>query len=151
MPYQTRTIKEIPNWLECPICEEYDTKQRNYLMNHFKKCEQYEGHIDDVLSYNINENTTVEDFIEQEVNAINTVKKLIKTNELQTIQNQTPDEIRLYIKTKLLQGIHPYFTVDFNAFHIYEFFFGDSEENSNKFSNEMYKYLNQRIFNFEED
>lgn len=145
MPYQIRTIKEIPNWLQCPICGEYDTKYRSYLMKHFKRCEEYDDHIDDVLSYDINQNTTVEDFMEQEVNAINTVKNLIKTNELQAIQNQTPDEIRLYIKNKLLESINPYSTVDFNVINIYDFFFENSEENSNKF-NEMFKNHMKQLF-----
>ncbi len=68
MPYIIKTVNDIPNWIECPLCGDYATKHKHYLINHFKKCEQYEGHIDDVLSYDINEDFTVEDYIEQSVN-----------------------------------------------------------------------------------
>ena len=137
MPYQRKTVKDIPNWLQCPICGEYDTKQRSYLMNHFKKCEQYEEHIDDVLQYDIDEHTTVEDFIEQQINVINTTKKLIKTDELHAIQNQSLDEIRLYIKNKLLEGIIIYDIIEMDALNIYELFFGESEESKKKHEDEF--------------
>ena len=67
MPYQIRTIKEIPKWLDCPICGVYQTLHYNYLMNHFKKCEEYENHIDDVEMYDLDNNTTVGDYIQQKI------------------------------------------------------------------------------------
>jgi hypothetical protein len=137
MPYQFKTVKDIPNWLDCPICGEYDTKHRSYLMNHFKKCEQYEGHIDDVLQYDLDKNTTVEDYIEQHINLINTTKKLIQTNELLTIQNQSFNEIILYIKNKVLQSISSYSAIEINTLDIYEFFFGESEESKKKQQDEF--------------
>ena len=137
MGYQTKNVKDIPNWLDCPICGEYDTKHRSYLMNHFKKCEQYEDHIDDVLQYYLDEITTVEDYIEQHLNLINTTKKLIQTNELLAIQNQSFDEIILYIKNKLLQSISSYPAIEMNTLDIYEFFFGESEESKKKHGDEL--------------
>jgi len=143
MPYQTKTVKDIPNWLQCPICDMYQTKHRSYLMNHFKKCDEYDGHIDDVLQYDINKDTTVEDFIEQQVNVINITKKLIQTNELNAIQNQSLDEIRLYIKNKLLQDILPYDVIEMDALNIYELFFGESEESKNRHENEFMTWFNR--------
>ena len=91
MPYKSKTIKEIPKWLDCPICGVYQTLHYNYLMNHFKKCEEYENHIDDVEMYDLDNNTTVGDYIQQKINVINTTKKLIQTNELENIQDQLQD------------------------------------------------------------
>jgi hypothetical protein len=135
MPYKSRTIKEIPKWLDCPLCGVYQTLNYNYLMNHFRKCEEYEDHIDDVEMYNLDDNTTVGDYIQQKINLINTIKKLIQTNELENIQNQSLDQIELYIKNKLLENINTYNSITTDSLQIYEFFFGESEISRTKLIN----------------
>jgi hypothetical protein len=141
MPYQIRTIKEIPKWLDCPICGVYQTLHYNYLMNHFKKCEEYEDHIDDVEMYNLDDNTTVGDYIQQKINLINTTKKLIQTNELENIQNQLIDQVELYIKNKILENINTYNSITTDSLQIYEFFFGESEGSRNKILNDLVKKI----------
>lgn len=141
MPYSRRTIKDIPNWLACPLCSNYETKNRNYLLKHFNKCEEYDGHIDDVESYDIDEVTTIGDFINQEMNCINLTKLLIQSNELETLQTQTPDEIRLFIKNKLLLNINQYPSIELDANIIQEFFFGETEETRQKFIDEIMKMI----------
>ena len=132
MPYKSKTIKEIPKWLDCPICGVYQTLHYNYLMNHFKKCEEYEDHIDDVEMYDLDDNTTVGDYIQQKINVINTTKKLVQSNELENIQNQSLDQIQLYIQNKLLENINTYNSIMTDSLQIYEFFFGESEDSRNK-------------------
>ena len=141
MPYQIRTIKEIPKWLDCPICGVYQTLHYNYLMNHFKKCEEYENHIDDVEMYDLDNNTTVGDYIQQKINVINTTKKLIQTNELENIQDQLLDQIQLYIQNKLLENINTYNLITTDSLQIYEFFFGESEGSRNKILNDLVKKI----------
>ena len=146
MPYLLKNLKEIPNWLDCPFCGDYTTKQKHYLLNHFKKCEQYDGHVDDVLSYDMDDNFTVENYIEQQVNLINTMKEFIKTNELKDIESQTIDEILLYIKNKLLNNRPLYYKssysdIDIHSCDIYEFFFGKSEELEKRVLEEYCRFL----------
>ncbi len=147
MPYTVKSVKEIPNWLECPFCGDYSTKYKHHLINHFKnQCEEYEGHIDDVLSYDINENFTVEDYIEQSVNLINTTKEFIKTKELKGIETQSIDEVLLCIKNKLLKNLplcyrSSYSDINIHSFNIYEFFFGKSEEIEKKVLDEYVKFI----------
>ena len=141
MPYQIRTIKEIPKWLDCPICGVYQTLHYNYLMNHFKKCEEYENHIDDVEMYDLDNNTTVGDYIQQKINVINTTKKLVQSNELENIQNQSLDQIQLYIQNKLLENINTYNSIMTDSLQIYEFFFGESEDSRNKILNDLVKKI----------
>ena len=141
MPYKSKTIKEIPKWLDCPICGVYQTLHYNYLMNHFKKCEEYENHIDDVEMYDLDNNTTVGDYIQQKINVINTTKKLIQTNELENIQDQLLDQIQLYIQNKLLENINTYNLITTDSLQIYEFFFGESEGSRNKILNDLVKKI----------
>ena len=141
MPYKSKTIKEIPKWLDCPICGVYQTLHYNYLMNHFKKCEEYEDHIDDVEMYDLDDNTTVGDYIQQKINVINTTKKLVQSNELENIQNQSLDQIQLYIQNKLLENINTYNSIMTDSLQIYEFFFGESEDSRNKILNDLVKKI----------
>ena len=88
----------------------------------------------------------MEDYIEQQVNLINTMKEFIKTNELKEIESQTIDEILLYIKNKLLKNRSLYYKsfcsdVNINSFDIYKFFFGNSEELEKKVLEEYCRFL----------
>ena len=133
MAYTNKNIKDIPKWLGCPLCGDYETNKRRYFINHFNKCEEYDGHIDDIETYDIDDELSMNDYINQELNCINTTKRLIQTNELQNIQNQTPNEIRSYIKNKLLENEHIYSSIDLDAIKIYDFFFGETEESKNEY------------------
>lgn len=144
MPYITRQIKDIPKWLSCPLCS-YETKLHNSLIKHLEKCEDYDGHIDDIDSYDISEDLTIGDYIRQQVHCINITKKLIQTNELDLIKEMPPSDIRLFIRNKLLENTGEYSEIDGNIFNIYMFFFGESEENNRVFCESMYHYINRRF------
>ena len=140
--YQYPILNNIPQWIMCPLCHEYMTKYKTYFLKHFNKCEDYDDHIDDIESYNIDENTTIGEYIEQKVNCIETTKKLIKTHELQDIT--TYNDIKLYIRNKILENITYYLHINTDIIHIYQFFFGKTEESSNDYTNEMVKYIESR-------
>jgi hypothetical protein len=131
--YSYKTYDEIPNWLQCPLCAVYNTQHKTYFLNHFNSCEEYNGHIDDIESYEFDENITIGDFIEQQLNCINTTKKLIRTNELENIQNESYLEITEYIKKKLLENIVEYSDIKNEIIYIYEFFFGETKESKEDF------------------
>ena len=141
MAYNNRLIKDIPKWLQCPLCGDYETNYHKYFINHFNKCEDYDEDIDDIESYDIDETTTIGDFIEQEMNCIKTTKLFIKTNELQPIHEQPPNQIREYIKNKLLINISSYPSIDMDAIKIYEFFFGETEESKNEYKDKFLSWL----------
>ena len=132
MPYTIKNIKDIPKWLTCPLCGNYNTKTRIHFINHFNKCEEYEGAIEDIEEYAIDDITRISDFIEEILNCITTTRLLINTNELQPLENETPTNIRLYIKNKLLENITQYPRIELDAINIYDFFFGYSEESINE-------------------
>ena len=143
MPYAIRQIKDIPNLLSCPLCN-YETKLHNTLMKHLENCEDYDGHIDDIDSYDISEDLTIGDYIRQQVHCINIIKKFIQTNELDLIKEMPESDIRLFIRNKLLENMEEYSELDGHIFNIYMFFFGESEENNRVFSGRMFEYINTR-------
>jgi len=69
------------------------------------KCDEYEGHIDDVNYEDVDETTTVDDLIQIHEAKINLTKEFIRSNELEQLQTQSSEQIREYIKTKLLRKI----------------------------------------------
>ena len=142
MPYTIRQIKDIPKWLSCPLCS-YETKLYNSLIKHLEKCEDYDGHIDDIDSYNISEDLTIGEYLRQQVHCINITKKLIQTNELDLIKEIPPSDIRLFIRNKLLENTEEYSEIDGHIFNIYMFFFGESEENNRVFCESMHHYINR--------
>jgi len=143
MPYTIRQIKDIPKWLSCPLCS-YETKLHNSLMKHLENCEDYDGHIDDIDSYDISEDLTIGDYIRQQVHCINITKNLIQSNALDLIKEMPVSDIRLFIRNKLLENTEEYSEIDGHIFNIYMFFFGVSEENNIIFSKRMFEYINSR-------
>ncbi len=138
MPYQQKTLKDIPNWLDCPLCHSYDTKYKTYLMKHFTKCTDYEGHIDDVEDEMIDDEVSIGNYIEMMENKISLTKHLIKTNELEGIQTQTVNEIINYITNKL----GPFYsTRDYDAIDIYQFFFGRCKESDTLQEEKLARWL----------
>jgi hypothetical protein len=59
----------------------------HYLMNSISFSDS-KVNIDDIEFYELDENITIGNYIEQQINCINTTKKLIRTNELNNIQNK---------------------------------------------------------------
>jgi hypothetical protein len=122
MVYTRRQVKDISYKIPCPFCV-YSTKHITSLYNHLNKCEEYEGHIDDVESENYFEDMTIGNLIEIHKTKIELTKEFIKTNELEQIQNQTSEQIREYIQNKLKQKIMYQGDIILDCFEIYEFFF----------------------------
>lgn len=141
--YQYKIIKDIPKWIYCPLCGGYDTKNESHFINHFNKCEDYEGHIDDIKDYYIDDLTTIGDFLEQKKNCIKITKDLIKTHELKNIESQSYNEIKQYIKNKLVINT-PYIELNSDAINIYNFFFGECKESEEDFLNGLVEEINNR-------
>jgi hypothetical protein len=139
--YQYHTYNDIPKWLECPVCFMYQTRHKSYFLKHFKNCEEYDGHIDDVEDYNIDDDTTIGDYIEKTLNCIEVTKELIRTNELKNIENQPYLEIKEFIKRKLVLNFKEYPNIDNEIIYIYNLFFGETEESEKDFINLVKRIL----------
>jgi len=142
MPYQTKTLNDIPNLFGCVYCN-YNTKHSHFLLKHLKKCEYFDGD-DDNIEYNVigmdESEITIGEYVNQYNNLYNTMKTLIKTNELKAIENQPFEEIRTYIRNKLLTDIHIHYRrLEVDTLSIYTFFFGNSEDMINLMIEEAMK------------
>lgn len=148
MPYINRIISDIPKWVYCPFCNEgkYSYKTKNALLNHIKKCSEFEGDIDNIEEEEIDDNINIGDFIEQRTTMIKVSKEFIRSNELDAIKNQSFMEIFTYIKNKcgVLDG-NTDFGIDWAVGEIYEFFFGSCDE----VNNIMADHLKRRLFRTE--
>ena len=140
-----QTYNDIPEWLECPLCGEYSTHYESYFLKHCNICKEYQGHTGDILDYNIDENTTIQDYINQKINSINTTKILIKSNELEEKQNEEYTKILEIIKNRLLENINVYPFIGLDVINIFEFFFGQTEESTKDYLNEMMKWLEKDV------
>ena len=118
-----QTYNDIPEWLQCPLCNEYNTRYKSYFLKHFKTCKEYEEHNDDILSYEFAENITIEDYIEQKINCINITRELIRTNDLEDFKDNTYKKIIDYIRYKLLENIKEYKNIDLDVLDIFQLFF----------------------------
>lgn len=141
MTYVRKGLKDIPAFLECPLCLDYSTKRKDHLICHLKKCESFDGEIDDIETYNIDDTTTLYECIEQQVQLVNTIKELVKSNALDQIKTQPLDDILAFIRTKALERIIIYDAIDYDCLRIYAFFFGHPEEWKRKFIEEAMKGL----------
>ena len=141
--FSYQTYNDIPEWLICPLCNEYSTHYETYFLKHFKTCKEYEGHIDDILKYSIDDNTTIEDYINQELNCIKITKILIKSNEIEENQNEDYQIILKIIKGRLLENIKEYPGINLDVIKIYQFFFGDSQESEEDYADEMIKWMKE--------
>ncbi len=138
--YQYQTYNDIPEWLSCPLCGEYSTHYERYFLKHFNTCKEYEDHIDDILEYNIDENTTIQDYINIKLNCIKTTKLLIKSNEIEQNQNEDYQTILKIIKNKLLENIKEYSGINLDAIKIYQLFFGYTKESEENYIDEFIKW-----------
>jgi hypothetical protein len=144
MPYAVKSVKDIPKWLDCPLCGFYNTKHERYLLNHYNKCPDYEGHPDDVESEFLDEDTTIGDYIHQRLNCINTAKKLINTNELEAHKEETYENIKNILKNKLLETISIYNNIETDVIDLYRFFFGKTEESDVDYCAKMHEIILKR-------
>ena len=104
--HQTEESMNLYAVLDCPYCSYSNPtiKYRSQILNHIKKCKTHEQENDNIEDDNCNDDEeTVKYYLDWMINLINTIKKFIRTNELALINTQTPEQIRLYIKNKLLE------------------------------------------------
>ena len=126
--YRQQTVDSVNLYkvLDCPYCS-YSSPEviyKSQMLNHIKNCKDYEQENDNIEDDECGDGEeTVGYYLNWRVNLINTVKKFIRTNELDLINTQTPEEIRLYIKNKLLENIFTNRRVDLDTFWIYTKFF----------------------------
>jgi hypothetical protein len=133
--YTPQTIDNVKLYLvlACPFCL-YSSPTITYksqMLNHIKNCSEYEQENDNIEDDECDDGEeTIGNYLDWRINIMNTVKKFIRTNELALINNQTPEEIRIYIKNKLLENILIDRRVDLDTFSIYRWFFDmDNLEN----------------------
>jgi hypothetical protein len=138
--FHYQTYNDIPEWIICPLCSEYSTHHKSYFLKHLNSCKEYEGHIDDILNFNIDENTTIEEYINRELNCITSTKQLIKSNEIELNRNEDYQIIIKIIKNKLLENIKEYSGINLDAIKIYQLFFGCTEESEENYIDEFGKW-----------
>ena len=126
--YKPQTLESMNQYavLTCPYCE-YSSptiKYKSQMLNHIKKCTEHEQENDNIEDDDCDEGQeTVGHYLDWWVNIINTIKIFIRTNELALINNHAPQEIRTYIKNKLLENIEICRRIDLDTFWIYKQFF----------------------------
>lgn len=146
MPVYTPQTAESINLhavLACPFCS-YSSptvKYRSQILNHIKKCDEYEQGDDIIEDDECGEgDETIGHYLDWRINLINVVKKFIRTNELALINTQTPEEIRSYIKNKLVENITPDRRTEMDSFWIYKKFFEMDEIEDQKLMDIMEEY-----------
>jgi hypothetical protein len=143
--YRPQTEESIHLYavLACPYCS-YSSpsiKYRSQMLNHIKKCNEHEQENDNIEDDNCNDGEeTVKYYLDWRINLINTIKKFIRTNELALINTQTPEQIRLYIKNKLLENITIDRRIDLDTFWIYRHFFEMNDIENKKLDEVMEQY-----------
>lgn len=145
MPYTRKTISEIPKWVYCPFCNDVDHsyKNKNALLNHIQKCSEFEGDIDNIEEEQIDDDTTIQSFIEQRLYMINIAKEFIKSNELDVIKDQSFAQLFTHIKNRCGQFIgNSDSEIDWAVSEIYTFFFGDCED----IDRIMVEHMKKRLF-----
>lgn len=129
--------------LDCPFCS-YTTptvKYKSQMINHIKKCNDYEQGNDNIEDDECNDGEeTVGYYLDWRINLINTIKKFIRTNELALVNNQTPEQIRGYIKNKILASIAIDRRIDMDTFWIYKQFFEMDDAEDQKLDEVMEQY-----------
>jgi len=153
MPVYTQQIADTINLykvLECPFCS-YSSptvKYKSQMLSHIKKCDNYEQ-TDDNIEDNVygEEDETIGYYLDWRVNLINIVKKFIRTNELALINTQTPEQLRAYIKSKLLENMTTDRRIYLDTFWIYTKFFEMNDIERQKYDDVIKEYY-EHIFNW---
>ena len=76
MNYLKRKIKEINVCFSCPECN-YETISKHYFIKHLNNCLR-----EDIEDYYMDENFTLEDYIEQQTNLIDIIKEFIRPTNI---------------------------------------------------------------------
>jgi len=148
--YTPQTVESIKLYLvlSCPFClySSPTIKYKSQMLNHIKNCNEYQQENDNIEDDEYGEeDETIGYYLNWRINIINTVKKFIRTNELSLIHNQTPEEIRIYIKNKLLENILIDRRVDLDTFSIYRWFFDINDLENQKMDEVIEKYYDPII------
>lgn len=153
MPAYTPQTAESINLhavLACPFClySSLTVKYRSQILNHIKKCDEYEQGDDIIEDDECGEgDETIGHYLDWRINLINTVKKFIRTNEFALINTQTPEQIRLYIKNKLLESILTDRRIELDVFWIYTKFFEMNDIERQKYDDVIKEYY-EPVFNW---
>lgn len=106
--------------------------------------------IDDILSYELDDDHTIQDEITCTLNSINICREFIKTNELKAIEKDSMEEILLYIAAKLVKVLHPHKWIRLSSLNIYGIFFvnkDDDNERTKEFKKILFEEMVRDIFN----
>jgi len=152
MPVYTPQTAESINLYkvaDCPFCSYTSPtmKYKSQMLNHIKKCKDHEQENDNIEDDECDDGEeTVGYYLNWRFTIISVVKTFIRTNELALINTQTSQDIRLYIKNKLLENINPDGTADFNkrldldVFWIYAKFFEMNDTDNQSYDEVIQQY-----------
>ena len=134
---------------DCPFCSYTSPtmKYKSQMLSHIKKCKEHEQENDNIEDDECDDGEeTVGYYLNWRFTIISVVKTFIRTNELLALHTQQPEQIRQYIKNKLLENIIPDGSVDFNKrleldiFWIYTKFFEMNDEDNTKYDEVIQQY-----------
>lgn len=153
--YTEQTVESINLYavLECPFCsyKSPTIKYKSQMLNHIKNCNRYEQENDNIEDDEYGEeDETIGYYLNWRINLINTVKKFIKTDVLAQLYTQTPEQIRLYIKNKLLENTQIDRRADLDTFWIYSKFFEIDDVENQKYMEIMEQYYDPVINEFQQ-
>lgn len=145
--YIPQTVESIHLYaiIDCPFCS-YNSpaiKYKSQILSHINKCKEHERENDNIEDDDCNDGEeTVGYYLNWRINLFDTVKKFIRTNELVSLHTQSPEQIRQYIKNKLLENITFDTRADMDTFWIYTKFFEMNDLESQKYHEIIEQYYN---------
>jgi hypothetical protein len=122
-------------------------KTKSACISHMKKCCS-----DEDMEYGndieVSEGVSVYDMHRNQAAKSTTVKNYILTNQLESLSNLTPNEIKERIQRKLIENgfSTEAFYMNTEVFLIYKFFFEVSDDENTEFKNYCSEQLCSRIF-----
>ncbi len=153
MPYKRVKLDDIKdtNYLmyDCPCCGDYCAKTKYAVIKHLDNCdENYDqgSSPEDIIIGDEEDGgcRTAETILNDRDIVIKTIKKFIKTNELEKIASKPGKDIREYIKEKLI-NITDKYEINNYIFTIYGIFFEMSEEDKDAEKKEVHDPLFERL------
>ncbi len=144
--YITRIPAEVHFGLNCPFCSNI-FKTKSGILSHAKHCVDNDNLDDDLEDIIVWEDITALDWIECQVEISKFVKELASSNMLATIQTQTPEEIREYIRAITHTRVNGSYIDEYDIYRIYEYFFGLTEADIECRKKEMCERLKNNLWN----
>jgi hypothetical protein len=143
--YINRTLTEVVFGLRCPFCSN-KYKSKSGVITHAKHCSENTDPDISLVDIIVWKDNSAIDMINWEDEITKLAKELIVSNELALIQTQTPEQIRETIRYKMKQRTFNNYIEEFDIYRIYEFFFGLTETDINKRTEEACYRMRNLLF-----